>query len=160
MTLKIQEFRAEKLINSGKILLIAAVVSISLYSCKGSTEAETENLKEAKEDVVDATQELSEARKDSIVQYASYRVEIDKRLIENDKNIALIRANIKKQKASIRMQLEKDLDVLMEKNEAFRTAIKNNQDGIYSKWETFKTDLNTNMDDLGKSISEMANKNK
>ena len=158
MTLKIQEFRAEKLINSGKILLIAAVVSISLYSCKGSTEAE--NLKEAKEDVVDATQELSEARKDSIVQYASYRVEMDKRLIENDKNIALIRANIKKQKASIRMQLEKDLDVLMEKNEAFRTAIKNNQDGIYSKWETFKTDLNTNMDDLGKSISEMANKNK
>ena len=162
MKSRIQKFREENKSNVSKIklFLVVAIVSITFFSCKESTEAETENLKEAKEEVVVATKELSEARMDSINQYASYRTEMDKRLIENDKNIALIRLNIKKQKASIRTKLEKDLDILMSKNEEFRISIKNQKDGVYSKWETFKTDFNTNMDDLGKSISEMANNNK
>lgn len=153
---KFKEYKDSKFI----LFLAVLFISITILSCKKTTKAEIENLKEAKHNVVIATKELSKARLDSVNQYASYRTEMDNRLIENDKNIALIRLDIKNQKKSIKIDLEKNLDVLMAKNETFRVAIKTEKDGIYSKWETFKTDLNINMDDLGKSISEMANKNK
>ena len=143
-----------------KLFLVSSMTAVTLLSCKSNTESETENLKEAQENVVVATKELSKARLDSVNEYKKYREEMDKRLIENDKSIALIRLDIKNQKASIRTKLEKDLDVLMSKNEEFRVEVKNQKDGIYSTWENFKSDLNNNMDDLGKSISEMANNNK
>lgn len=146
---------------NSKIKLVAMVgmVSLAMLSCKSNTEEKKENLEEAKKEVVVAKDELSAARMDSINQYSNYRKEIDNRLAENDKQIAEIRAKVKMQKASIRAKMDKDLDILMQKNEDFKMQMKNQKDGIYSDWESFKNSYNTSLDDLGKSISEMAQNN-
>ena len=142
-----------------KLVAMAGMVSLAMLSCKSNTEEKKENLEEAKKEVVVAKDELSAARMDSINQYSNYRKEIDNRLAENDKQIAEIRAKVKMQKASIRAKMDKDLDILMQKNEDFKMQMKNQKDGIYSDWESFKNSYNTSLDDLGKSISEMAQNN-
>ena len=146
---------------NSKVMLVAfaVIMSFAIMSCKSNTEEKEENLEEAKEEVVVAKEELTAARLDSINEYSKYRKEIDNRLAENDKQIAEIRANVKMQKASIRAKMDKDLDVLMQKNEDFKIEMKNQKDGIYSNWESFKQSYNTNLDALGKSISEMAQNN-
>ncbi len=160
MKSKKYEFQKENkaIKNNSKIefFFMASMISIIILSCKNTTQLETENLKGLKYNGV-ATKEFSKARMDSTNQYTIYRAEMDNRLIENDKNIALIRLEIKNRKVSIKtVQLEKTLDDLIAKNETFRVAIKNEKDGVYSKWEIFKTGLNLNMDILGNSISKMA----
>ena len=142
-----------------KLVAMAGIMSVAMLSCKSNTEEKKENLEEAKEEVAVAKEELSAARLDSVNEYSKYRKEIDNRLIENDRQIAEIRAKVKMQKASIRAKMNKDLDVLMQKNEDFKIEMKNQKDGIYSDWESFKQSYNTNLDDLGKSISEMAQNN-
>ncbi len=149
-----------------KLVAMAGIMSLAMMSCKSNTEKKEDNLenaqedvKAAKEDVAIAKDELSAARLDSINQYSNYRKEIDNRLAENDKQIAEIRAKVKMQKASIRSKMDKDLDVLMQKNEDFKVQMKKQKDGIYSDWESFKQSYNTSLDDLGKSISEMAQNN-
>ena len=142
-----------------KLVAMAGLMSFAMLSCKSNTEEKKENLEEAKEEVAVAKEELSAARLDSVNEYSKYRKEIDNRLIENDRQIAEIRAKVKMQKASIRAKMNKDLDVLMQKNEDFKIEMKNQKDGIYSDWESFKQSYNSNLDDLGKSISEMAQNN-
>ena len=149
-----------------KLVAIAAMMSLAIMSCKSNTEDKEDNLENAKEnvnaaqeDVAIAKDELTAARLDSVNQYSNYRKEIDNRLAENDKQIAEIRVKVKMQKASIRAKMDKDLDVLMQKNEDFKMKMKNQKDGIYSEWESFKQSYNTSLDELGKSISEMAQNN-
>ena len=149
-----------------KLLVMAGILSIAITSCKSNTEEKKDDLEEAKQDVSTAKEnvevaknELSAARLDSVNQYSNYRKEINDRLIENDKQIAEIRAKIKMQSASVRAKMNKDLDALNKKNEEFKLQMKNQKDGLYSDWESFKQSYNTNMDNLGKSISEMAQNN-
>ena len=150
-----------------KLFALAAVASILFISCKSNTEQKQENLNEAtedvasaKEDVEDAKDELTAARADSVNTYKNYRSEVDARLVENDRQIAEIRAKIRTQKASMRAQMNRDLDVLMQKNEDFKIEMKKQKDGAYSNWESFKDGFNSNLDNLGKSISEFAENNR
>ncbi len=143
-----------------KLFALAGVASLALMSCKGNVEEKQENLDEAKEDVMEAKQELSAARMDSINEYAKYRKEVEMQLQENDKKIAEIGANIKMKSASVQTQMKQDLEVLKQKNEAFKLEMREKKEGMYSDWETFKSDLNTNLDEFGKSISKLADENK
>lgn len=150
-----------------KWVTLAVLVSVAVMGCKSDTEEKKENLEQATEDVTTAKEEvevakeeLTAARMDSINTYVKYRAEVDARLAENDKQIAEIRANIKTQKAAIRTKMNQDLDVLMKKNEDFKIEMKKQKDGAYSSWERFKQDFNSNLDNLGKSISEMAENNR
>jgi|GEM_PF-2047927 len=146
--------------NSNTNLLILAFVStLLIVSCTSNIEKKAENLKEAQKDVAVAEEELSEARLDSVNQYANYRRETAIRLAKNEKQIEEIRAKAKIQKTAIRAKMDKDLDVLKQKNEDFKIEMKNQKDSIYADWESFKRSYNTRMDELGKSISKRAQDN-
>lgn len=148
------------------LIVFTGITALTIASCKSNTEEKKDNLQEAteqattaNEDLETAKEELSAARMDSINTYEKYRAEVNARLIENDRQIAEIRAKIKTQKAIIQTQMNKDLDVLMKKNEDFKIEIKKQKDGAYSAWEGFKDGFNSNLDNLGKSISELAKNN-
>lgn len=142
-----------------KLFAVVGLATLTMMSCKSNTEEKNDNLNDAIEKVNVAEAELSEARLDSINEYTKYRTEMDAKLVENEKQIALVKAKIKLQKAEMRTKMEKDLNKLIQKNEAFKTEIKNHIDADYTNWENFKQDFNKNMDELGKSISEMAQDN-
>ena len=142
-----------------RVLAVAFVSLLAVMSCKSNTEEKEANLEKANEEVIIAQNELTAARMDSINEYAKYRAKMDAKLLENDKQIAEIRAKNKLQKAEIRAKLDKNLDALMQKNEEFKIEIRNQKDGIYSDWEGFKDSFNENLDDFGKSISNLAQEN-
>ena len=53
----------------------------------------------------------------------------------------------------------KQLENLQLKNTELKLKIENYKQGASQKWELFKVDFNNDLDQLGKSISKMANNN-
>jgi hypothetical protein len=144
--------------NSLKLVLFSFVAIATISSCNNSTEKKAEKVEEAKENVTNATNELNEARLDSATQYAKYKAEMEEKLLENDREIAAIKIQIKAEKQETRTNSEKELDKLIQQNNNLRNTIKAHAAGSYSTWETFKMGFNKDIDDLGKSISALAHK--
>ena len=49
--------------------------------------------------------------------------------------------------------------ILKAKNNNLKAKLNDRKDNAQSSWESFKQNMNEEMDELGKSISEMAQKN-
>lgn len=142
-----------------KSLLLATIVSITAVSCNNSPKEKQENLNESKDEVVDAKADLAESTLDSISDFNKYKESIEKKLIENEKVIVELKAkNNSKEKSSQELYI-KQLDKLELKNEELKSKLENYREGPEQKWELFKVDFNKDVDDLGKSISNMAERN-
>ncbi len=139
--------------------MISTIVSIALTSCNNSPKAKEEDLKEAKDEVVDAKADLADSKLDSIADFNKYKESIEKKLVENDKVIADLKANNQYDDKSTRALFLKQLNKLELKNADLKSKIENYKQGPEQKWELFKVDYNKDMDDLGKSISNMAQRN-
>ncbi len=139
--------------------MISTIVSIAFTSCNNSPKAKEEDLKEAKDEVVDAKADLADSKLDSIADFNKYKESIEKKLVENDKVIADLKANNQYDDKSTRALFLKQLNKLELKNADLKSKIENYKQGPEQKWELFKVDYNKDMDDLGKSISNMAQRN-
>lgn len=142
-----------------RMVTLAVVASITLLSCNNSPKAKEENLNEAKEEVVDAKVDLTEARLDSISDFNKYKESIEKKLTENEAVIADLKfKNNSKDKSTQALYLQQ-LNKLELKNAELKSKLENYKQGPEQKWELFQVDFNNEMDDLGKSISNMAERN-
>lgn len=147
-----------KKLNKG-ILIASCLVALIVTSCNNSTKAKEENLNNAQEDVVEAKQDLEETKTDSVYDFNKYKESIELKLIENEKVIADLKSKISLKNKSTRDLLTKDLEKLEKRNSELRHKIEDYKQGPTQKWELFKIDFNNDIDDLGKSISEMAERN-
>ncbi len=142
-----------------KLVLLAAIVSMVYISCNNSPKAKEENLNEAKDEVVDAKADLVESTKDSINDFKKYKESIEKKLVENDKVIADLKSKNNSKDISTKELYVNQLDKLEKKNAELKHKIEDYKEGPEQKWELFKVDFNKDVDDLGKSISNMAQRN-
>lgn len=142
-----------------KMAMLTAVVSIALIGCNNSPKEKEEDLKDAKEEVVDARADLASSRLDSISDFNKYKESIEKKLIENEKVIANLKSNNTSNDKSTQALYVKQLDKLELKNAELKSKIENYKQGPEQKWELFQVDFNKEIDDLGKSISNMAERN-
>lgn len=131
-----------------------------MTSCNNSPTAKENDLEQAKEDVITAEDELLEATNDSISDFNSFKESIQLKLVENQKVIDDLKLKI-----TSKAKVERDIDEvqinkLEKRNTDLRLKIENYEQGPPQKWELFKLDFNNELDDLGKSISEMADRNK
>lgn len=139
---------------------LAVVLSLSLnFACSNSTQNETKDLKDAKADVVDAENNLEQAKKDSAEEYTKYKTVVLFTLTENEKKIAALKEKRKTESATARTKYLKELDALEQKNDLLKSKINLYNNGAKDKWEAFKKGFNQEVDDLGKSISALATKN-
>lgn len=142
-----------------KLSFVVCVATTGVVSCNSSTEKKEEKVNEAIADVAVASQELAQARLDSAREYNAYKAEVDAKLIENDRNIANLKVEIKKEKKEAREKYDKELEELNQKNEKLKHNIQEYKGSVADKWESFKNSFNHDMDELGKSISEFAKNN-
>lgn len=142
-----------------KLVLLAAIVSMIYISCNNSPKAKEENLNEAKDEVVDAKADLVESTKDSINDFKKYKESIEKKLVENDKVIADLKSKNNSKDISTKELYVNQLDKLEKKNAELKHKIEDYKEGPEQKWELFKVDFNKDVDDLGKSISNIAQRN-
>jgi hypothetical protein len=138
---------------------LAIIMALSLnFACTNSTKNETEDLKDAKENVVDAEINLEKAKKDSVEEYNKYKTVVLFTLTENEKKIAELKEKRKSESATARAKYLKELDALEQKNDLLKSKMNMYNNGAKDKWEAFKKGFNQEVDDLGKAISALATK--
>jgi hypothetical protein len=131
-----------------------------LVGCNNSPKAKEGELENAKEDVVDAEAALQQSKLDSVSDYNTFRTSIETKLVENQRQIDEQKATINASKDSNKAMYTEQLAKLEEKNEKLKAKLQDyDQQGTSEKWELFKVEVNKDMDDLGKSISNMADRN-
>ena len=141
-----------------KIILVV-LIAIMDISCNKSPQAKAQDLEEAQEDVIDAEADLATSTQDSIRDFELYKASIEKKLAENQKLIANLKAKNNASDLSTRAAYLKELHNLELKNADLKLKIDQYKMGPEQKWELFKVEFNNDMDDLGKSISAMAERN-
>ncbi|MEI7508686.1 MAG: hypothetical protein WCJ62_04400 [Flavobacterium sp.] len=142
-----------------KLIILAAIVGMVYISCNNSPKQKEEKLNDAKNEVLDAKEDLAKSKLDSIGDFNKYKESIENKLVENEKKITELKAkNTSKDKSSHLLYVNQ-LDKLEMKNSELKHKIEDYKQGPEQKWELFKIDFNKDVDDLGKSISNMAERN-
>lgn len=131
-----------------------------MTSCNNSPTAKEEDVKEATQDLIDAEADLDQAEYDSISDFNTFKESIQLKLVENQKVIDDLKLKITSKGKVERDIDEVEINKLEKRNTDLRLKIENYKQGPEQKWELFKVDFNNELDDLGKSISEMADRNK
>jgi thiol:disulfide interchange protein len=138
-----------------KMALLGCLATAGMTSCS-SPEKKVED---AQTNVLEAKQDLQQARIDSANEYNVYREESEAKLRENDRQIAELKLQMKAERKEIRVKYEKEVVALDEKNENLKIKIKEYKEGDKSNWQSFKEGFNQDLDAVGKSISAMAHRN-
>jgi hypothetical protein len=142
-----------------KNLLFVIFISSSILACNSSTEKKEENVENAKEKVIIATDALDKARADSANEYQHYKEESEKKINENNEKILALKQEIQLEKSEMKRKNQKELDELDRKNLKLKLRMQEYKQGDKNAWQEFKLNFNKDMDELGKSISELAHKN-
>lgn len=142
-----------------KLTLLTCFVIFATMSCN-LPKQKAENLENAEENVAIAQEALDKAVLDSTNEYERYKIESEAKLKENDSMIVALKAKLNADKMEIRTKYENELYELEIKNAKLKTNIGNYKESDKNKWEKFKASFNDDMDQLGKSISKFAEKNR
>jgi hypothetical protein len=140
-------------------LLMLLATAVTTTSCTNSPANKEEKVENAQESLVKAKAELDQARADSIYEYNRFKEEAEAKFIENDRKIAELKERLVEERKETRAEYEKNVNALEEKNAKLRKRIEENKEGAKDKWDAFKLSVNQEIDELGKSISSMAEKN-
>ena len=129
-----------------KTILTTSIIGLFMTSCNNSPTAKEEDVKEATQDLIDAEADLDQAEYDSISDFNIFKESIQLKLVENQKVIDDLKLKITSKGKVERDIDEVEINKLEKRNTDLRLKIENY--------------FNNELDDLGKSISEMADRNK
>lgn len=142
------------------LALTAFIVGTMVAGCQSSAkkvEKDRENLQEAKDNVVEAKQELNQALKDSIMQF---KQESGETISNNEKSILELKAQIAKENKVTKAKYEKIVADLEQKNAAMKSKLDAYQDIEQDKWASFKREFKHDMDELGNALKDITINNK
>ena len=143
-----------------KTILTTSIIGLFMTSCNNSPTAKEEDVQEATQDLIDAEADLEQAEYDSISDFNTFKESIQLKLIENQKEIDDLKLKITSKGKVERDIDEVEINKLEKRNTDLRLKIENYEQGPAQKWALFKVDFNNELDDLGQSISDMADRNK
>jgi predicted metal-dependent hydrolase len=135
------------------IAIASIIVGTILSSCQ-SSEKKVEN---AKENIVEAKQELNQIVKDSIIQF---RTESAIKIADQEKSIADFRKRIAKDKKANREKYETKLADLEQKNTDLKKRLDDYKEESQEQWNSFKFGFNKDMDALGEAFKDLGSKDK
>lgn len=143
-----------------KTVFTASLIGFFMTSCNNSPTAKEADVKEATEDLIDAEADLDQAEFDSINDFNTFKESIQIKLAENQSVINDLKSKISSKGKVNRDIDEVEINKLEKRNTELKLKIENYEQGPEQKWALFKVDFNNELDDLGKSISNMADRNK
>jgi uncharacterized phage infection (PIP) family protein YhgE len=135
-------------------IAIASIIAGSFLSSCQSTEKKVED---AKENVVEAKQELNQIVKDSIIQF---RIESASKITEHEKSIADFRTRIAKDKKVNKDKYEAKLAELEQKNTDMKKRLDDYKEESQDQWNSFKVGFTKDMDALTEAFKDLGTKDK
>jgi uncharacterized membrane protein len=133
-------------------LFIAAIIVSSCNSPAKKVEKDQDNLNEAKE-------EYTQAYKDSVADYQSFRTTSEERIASNEKVIAAFKAKIASDNRKLKFNDQKMIDEFEQKNIDMRKKMEAYKESTKDQWIEFKKEFNHDMDELGKALHDLTVKN-
>lgn len=138
-----------------KTILILAIssllIGIGLIGCETSQT----KVNNAKENVVEAKQELKQAIKDSLI---DFKLKYEVKIAEHDQKIADLKVEIAKQKVDDRNMYNTELTKLELKNNEMKKKLKEFNNENKENWDSFKNEFSRDMNDLGEAFNNFFSK--
>lgn len=132
------------------ILILAIVAGTFFTSCKSAQQKETR----AKENVVEAKQDLKETQVSNANEWKVFKAESEAKIIDNDSRIAELKVKINKPGNTFDGLYRTRIEKLEAKNTELKSKLKN-YDGNQTGWQTFKSDFNRDMNEIGSNIKDL-----
>ncbi|MCJ7553977.1 MAG: hypothetical protein MUO34_08845 [Ignavibacteriaceae bacterium] len=137
------------------LIVLLSIAGIALISCNVDREKKVED---AKENVIQADQELKEAQAQYEKDWQQFKSEAELKIDANQKSIDELKAEIKTASSKFKAKYEKEVLALEKKNTELRKSINEYKYEGKDKWEEFKRDFNNNMDVIGNAIKDIFSK--
>lgn len=142
--------------NSILTIVTAGTILTAIVTGCNSPSTKVEN---AKQDLKEAKQELSQEQKDSVADFTAFRKESEDRIAGNEITIAAFKERMLTDKKQTKKADQKVIDELEQRNINMRKKMEEYRYEGKDNWETFKKEFNHDMDDLGQSLKNLTIKN-
>ncbi len=126
-----------------------------IQSCNSSAE----KVEIAQDKLIEANKNLEEANEAYLADIDIYRQETAKRFAANEKSIADFKARVENQKREARVDYNKKIVELEQKNGDFKKLMDDYEAEGAANWEQFKAEFGRNMDELGKAFKDFGTRN-
>jgi len=137
--------------NTKKLALLAFGLVMTFSSCKNN---ETK-IEDAKEDVLEARQDLVEAETDSLADYEAFKMKINEKVTSNELKIADLRVKAVDKGKDGKERIAKRIKNLEEKNNELKAKLAGYSKYDSATWESFKTEVEKSSDNLQKEFDEL-----
>ncbi len=138
------------------IVACALLISTAFISCNNSQE---HKLKEAKEDVVEAENNLTETNEEYLEDMEKYKIETGEKITQNKKIIADFNARIATDKAEAKAEYQEKIKNLDKKNTDMQKRMDDYKSEGKAHWDNFKSEFAHDMEELGKALKDLTVKN-
>ncbi|TDD98433.1 sll1863 family stress response protein [Flavobacterium cellulosilyticum] len=133
------------------------MVGLLLVGCKPETKEE----KEANENVLEANDTLTLAKKnDNTKEWQAFKISTDSIINENEIRITELKTKMKNTGKSIDAKYEKNIDLLEQKNSDLKVKIEKYKKQTNSDWQSFKREFNHDINEIGKALKDLTIDNK
>ncbi|MBC7641301.1 MAG: hypothetical protein H7174_03010 [Flavobacterium sp.] len=134
-----------------KSILILAIVAFTTFtSCRSAAQKETA----AKNNFVDAKQDLQDTKIDNANQWIKFRAESQAKIADNEKRIAELKVRMNEPGKTFDGLYRTRIEKLESKNAELKSRLRN-YDGNQTQWKTFKSDFNRDMNEIGNNIKDL-----
>lgn len=127
------------------------IVSVILASCN----TRAGKIKDAKENVIEAKEDLDEAGLKYQAEMENYRKVSSEKIMENEKTIADFRVKIENKKKEVKADYEAKIAALDQKNKNLKQKMNEYKATGKVEWEEFKSEFNHDMDELGNAFQSL-----
>lgn len=138
------------------ILGSALFLAITLFS---GCQTRSSKIKNAEDKVQEAKTDLYMIRLDTISNYDQFKIEAEKIIIAQEKNIADFKAWLVSEKKDIDAEHNERLVVMENKNRELKTKLLDFKEEGQDKWIVFRDEFNSDMNELGKSFKDFTVEN-
>ena len=137
------------------LALTAFVAGIIFTGCN----SQGEKVDAAKAEMEAAEKSLQKANENYDAEYSKFKEESDMQIAANEERIAELKKESKKMKASEKIEYEKTIEDLEDRNERMKEKMKDYKNEGNEKWESFKREFSHDMDELGQSLKDLGKNN-
>jgi hypothetical protein len=147
------------------ILVIASILFLTVTILSGCQSSATkvgnaeDKVQDAKNELADSQRDLYAIRLDTISNYEQFKIEAEKILIAQEKNITDLKARLASEKKAINVDYDKKLAELENKNSELERKLADYKDDGQDRWISFKAEFNHDIDELGKAFKDLTVEN-
>lgn len=134
-----------------KLFATLFIVTAILASCN----TPAGKVKDAKENVNQAEEDLDKANQEYLAEMQNYRDATSGKITENEKMIADFRVKIQNEKKVVKADYELKIADLEQKNRNLKQKMDDYKATSKVEWEEFKAEFNHDMDELGKAFQSL-----